>query len=298
MSQPPLNLFARRAEPGWVLERLRAAGTVSLTGTDGDWSRATLKVKLGFLKSATLTVSHSKAYYSGPDWGRQLDGMANYFAQIDERPPVQELVRGFRFALSFPDCAAPEENAPLEPVLRKVLRDLAHALDGVFFVPGVLFDRNGRILVGPEQHRHPDAEWPQFVGALSGVENHEPHSTDDDSEFEDAPPPTPERVAKRALVLSAMSARALSEINPDDGDMDALRRDLWSWVEESGLESELEANERAFLSSVEIPDEQHLVNAVWGSEGLAVLGWALRWWELPRYDQISEPPTFWKATHV
>jgi tetratricopeptide (TPR) repeat protein len=103
-------------------------------------------------------------------------------------------------------------------------------------------------------------------------------------------PPSAQRVAARALVLSAVIYRA--EMESDRfGDAESWRKQLLRWVDALDLGLELEPGERDLLHApVGVADKQAIVNAYWRASGLGVLAWALHRIELPAYDQNVDLP--------
>ncbi len=111
---------------------------------------------------------------------------------------------------------------------------------------------------------------------------------DDDEVLEEFIPPSPLRVARRALTLTAVIDRGnleRAELSKDAAD--AQHQDLIGWAKEDhDLTTEFEKSELEFLeSAVGALDEQSMINASWRIEGLAILAWALNLVELPVYDQ-------------
>jgi Domain of unknown function (DUF4272) len=100
-------------------------------------------------------------------------------------------------------------------------------------------------------------------------------------------PPLARQVAARALVLAAVAARGDLERQKDQT---ACHLPL-AWLRGVGGASALEGPERAFLNSAAGRAEEKVVTAAsWRREGLAVLAWALRQFELPAYDSPLVPP--------
>jgi len=111
----------------------------------------------------------------------------------------------------------------------------------------------------------------------------------------DLNPPSAERVLKRALVLAALSCRGIIE-----GDLANLERarglsaSLMAWLQDSGIEDELEPDETRLLH---LPfgslTQQQRTNMGWLAEGMVVLAWALGrtplppFWEQCNGGQIS-----------
>jgi hypothetical protein len=106
----------------------------------------------------------------------------------------------------------------------------------------------------------------------------------------DLHPPSPERVAARAIVLSAVACRGLIEKDASDSRAEDLRQRVLSWIQGIGAYDEAEEHERGLLSTpLGSLSEKDTVDASWKSEGMAVLGWALGLLALPAYDQECEP---------
>jgi hypothetical protein len=110
-----------------------------------------------------------------------------------------------------------------------------------------------------------------------------------DDNFEPAPP-SPERVAARALVLSAVSCRALIEKDAGKDGAEELRQEIFPWLELIGAASEMEAAETALVATPlgKLAPEKAR-NSSWQSEGMAVLAWALSCAELPPVHIQCEP---------
>lgn len=102
-------------------------------------------------------------------------------------------------------------------------------------------------------------------------------------------PPTPERVAQRALVVIALAWRAALEDGETAG-ADAQLAAGRSWLEAQGLLTEMEEQEQTLLcAGVGSWSSRDRVDHSWGSEGAAVLGWALGLVELPPHDTQVDP---------
>jgi hypothetical protein len=105
-------------------------------------------------------------------------------------------------------------------------------------------------------------------------------------------PPPARQVAARAMVLSTIVCRAYLEIEYHRGIHEHAEgvRGLLYWLAKRGLQSELEPDELQFLETpVGQASESAVENAYWRSEGLGVLAWALQRFELPPYDQRTNP---------
>jgi hypothetical protein len=107
-------------------------------------------------------------------------------------------------------------------------------------------------------------------------------------------PPSPKRVAARAMALAALVWRAHFEINlPDEpaAALDAARDHVFRWLKGLGIVSELEPQERDFFDApFGAVDHALVLQTAWRCEGLAVLAWALgRFFEIPPYDEVVLP---------
>ena len=291
----PINIFASRIDLPGIAKLLRGlALPIEIKGTDASWQSIKLTWKTGwFRKSPTLTISHSPDYYQGPGWGDQLRGMQSYFSRFPataRTPAVIDLVMTFKFALAFQ--AEPDLHLDSPDERTQVILALAAHLNGVIFTPTSLRDARGRILISASGKLDTDAVLPKLTANERPAIV--PAATGEEPEF---PPPAPERIARRALCFTAVTAKALLEpqnLSPAEAEHRCKR--LLNWVGELGLEKELEPNETALLHRpVGTLDEQDFVNAAWNLEGLAVLAWALRRFDLPPYDELVDPDALLKS---
>lgn len=114
---------------------------------------------------------------------------------------------------------------------------------------------------------------------------------DDDEDIPDPEPPLPARVARRALVLSALCCRSGIEDDADNPEAEAFRRDVLAWLEEVGASEEAEPEERAVLSApLGTLTERQVIDCGWRAEGLGVLAWALGRCDLPSYQTTVSAP--------
>lgn len=295
----PLNLFSHRIDPKGVLEVLRDFGDLRIDGDEDNWSSAILSWKRGFFGKHELTIGHNVEYYSGSGWPRQVAGMQGYFSTLPAGPALKDAMKAiasFCFALSLPDQEfdlLDDEDDPRLPVIFAV----AKHLDAVLFQPGFLFDAAGRVLLAPDGDKDPSAIAPesvQWTGAEVQDDGYDAQENDEDGE---PLPPEADKVMRRAMVLAALSARALTE-NEGPEDIAQVRQELSRWVSELGLEAEMEPQEAAFMAEPGIPDRRAMLNAVWRVEGLAVLAWALGLQEIPRHDELATPPALWDSLGV
>ena len=113
---------------------------------------------------------------------------------------------------------------------------------------------------------------------------------DYDDDF-DTIPPTAERVAARALVLTAVACRSSLEADAGSPEAEDFRESLVEWMRSAGLDGEAEGPELALLRApLGSLDEQATIDASWQGEGVGVLAWALRRYDLPSYDELVAPP--------
>src|SRR5262249_14579124 len=139
-----------------------------------------------------------------------------YFSRFplgDRENQLMATIGSFQFSLGThfdPDYEPPDDER-----LAAVCQ-LARILDGVLFSPSALRDPNGRMLVSADGEVDADAEWPKIgrlvetaaFGAKAG-HGEKPAVTEED-EWQ-AEPPSAERVARRAVALMILSARAVVE---------------------------------------------------------------------------------------
>jgi len=106
------------------------------------------------------------------------------------------------------------------------------------------------------------------------------------------------KAARRSLVLSAIVC--FGSINDFSGDpgADAVHERVIDWLTRLSLWDEVEpAEERILRAPFGALTAEEANRAVWRSEGLAVLAWALNWYDLPAHDQQIVPPAAAEAAH-
>lgn len=304
MAMEPITIFARIADPAGVARRLRElAPKVKLDGPDDDWRTAVVTVGRWRGKRA-VTFNHDPAYYAGPGWDGQMTGMRGYFARFPEtarKARALTLTTSFRFSLGV--VFDPDYDPAGDPRL-DILRAVAEVVDGVLFTPSALRDPAGRVLFGAggEAEEDPAAVWPRVLGEVSltdpaGAAMHEqsrPKPADDEAAAVTAP--SAERVARRALALTAVTARAILEQDAETPEATGTYKDLLAWVKAIGLRDEFEPDEWAVLQRPPgrlDPDMQ--TNATWRLEGLVVLAWALGRFEIPPHDQLVSLNPLWRS---
>jgi hypothetical protein len=103
-------------------------------------------------------------------------------------------------------------------------------------------------------------------------------------------PPSPERVAARALVLSVISCRGLIEQDAGEPEAERLRESLLGWLDSIGALAELESSETELISTpLGGLDRKRARQAGWQSEGMVVLAWALGFAKLPAFEVECDP---------
>jgi hypothetical protein len=285
MAQEPITIYSSRRDPGGVRrEILDRYPDAEVVGRGDQWKSITLRFKKG-RKSLALTFRHDPDYYAGPDWARQMNGMQGYFVRFPSSnrvPRVLGLIGTFRFALATEfdpdfDASGDERLAALFGV--------TSYLDGVLFTPSSLRDAHGRIILSVDGEHDDEVTWPESTPVVpASVELPE---AGDGPEPE---PPTAERVARRCLALAVVGGRAV--IERDHGPKaDSADQHKWltSWAKDFAILDEMEPDERKALNTKPGKlDRQVALDCMWRVEGLGVLLWALKRYELPRYDALVD----------
>ncbi|MBY0456878.1 MAG: DUF4272 domain-containing protein, partial [Gemmataceae bacterium] len=111
---------------------------------------------------------------------------------------------------------------------------------------------------------------------------------------------SPERVARRALALVAVTARAILE--QDDPNADNVREtysDLLQWVKDTGIDAEFESHEREAVNTPpgKLTSRQQ-IDSTWRLEGLVVLAWALKRFDLPPHDELVKLNPLWRSLGI
>jgi len=110
---------------------------------------------------------------------------------------------------------------------------------------------------------------------------------DDDFEPE---PPSARRVAARALILAAISCRALIEDDAAKDGAEELRASILPWLESIGTLGEAESSEVDLIATpLGALDDKRGLNVSWRSEGMAALAWVLNVSDLPPVNIQCEP---------
>jgi hypothetical protein len=305
MAAEPITVFARIADPAWVARRLRETrpGGVRLDGPDDDWRNAVVTVGTG-KRRRSLTFTHDPAYYSEPNWSGQMSGMRGYFSRFpdtDRKERVMLLTTTFRFSLG---TLFDPEFDPDDTILLGVLFDITGLLDGVLFTPSSLRDARGRVLFSADpDDEDPQAEWPEVLGEVSAADPSGAAMHDlsrpkppDEGPGEAADPPTPDRVARRALALTAVTARAILEQDTANPEAPGTYQDLLAWVKDVGIDDEFEPDEWEVLQRpLGKLEPRQQINSTWRLEGLVVLAWALGRFEIPPHDELVQLNPLWRS---
>jgi hypothetical protein len=291
----PITIFSYKIEPAGVLDLLRKlAPNLKVVGADADWQQATILGRRRLLaKRSVLTFRHDSGYYAGSNWLTQVRGMQNYFAQFPENENSQRillLIQSFRFALAV----APDPPLDLEGDDERlaIVYAVVKHLDGAIFTPTSLRDASGKILSHVQRDPDPDAVMPAIFKELSAAPRSERMVSEGGSiPDEEMTPPAPQRVARRACALATVAARALLEQEDyADPGVEDTRQRILQWVEQIGVHDELEPDEWKVLQRpLGKLVERDALNGTWRLEGLAILAWALKLFDLPPHDRPVDP---------
>lgn len=299
----PMAIFARTIDaPGVARLLCKFHPGVVLDGPEDSWRSAT--VSFG---SGKLTFTHDPEYYAEPHWSTQMNGMRGYYARFpdsEQKESAMMLTTTFKFSLGL--LIDLDASNQADPRLDLVFA-IAKFLDGVVFTPSYLFDANRRVLIGADGEIDPEAVWPR-VRAEVKIDRSR-HSDDSeklpDTNEDAASAPSAERVARRALALTALGARALLEQkgvvirrpsttswNPRNwlAEPEKQRREILVWIELVGIGEELEPGEWEVLQRpIGRLERQRQVDSTWRLEGLVVLSWALGRCQMPSHDKLVSP---------
>ncbi len=311
MAMEPATLFSRAADPAKVARRLRElAPEVKLDGPDDDWRNAVVAFRTG-KQTHFITLTYDPEYHREPNWSRQMDGMQGYFSRFpaSERQSTGLLLPStFQFSLGV--LFDPDEEVAGDRRLA-LLYDIAEFLDGVLFTPTALRDARGRILFGAagDIEEDPDATWPRVLATVDISAAKRTGVALEPDDAKDAP--SPARVARRALAMVALTARAILEQGgplrtPEPSrfgwlrslfsNQDALRRDVLKWVADVGIHDELEPDEWAILQRpIGKLAQAQQIQATWRHEGLVILAWALGRFEIPPPDRLVHCESLWQG---
>lgn len=295
MENEPITIFARIADPAGVAALLREMDPkVRIIGGDDEWEQA--EITFGRLRGKRrLILRHNPEYYAEPNWSAQMNGMRGYFSRFpdsERKPHVLLLTSTLRFALSaeLEPAIDPEGDPRLD-----VLFAVTDLIDGVLFTPSALRDSQGRILFSAHgaEDEDPEAEFPRVLAEVDVTEATE---GGDGNEEQQLDPPDATRVARRALALAAVTARAILEQDTDNEAAPSTAADLLAWLTDLRIADELEAEELAVLECpVGELEQGPQIGATWRLEGLGVLAWALGKYEIPAHDELVSLDALWES---
>ena len=98
-------------------------------------------------------------------------------------------------------------------------------------------------------------------------------------------PQSARRVARRSLVLSAVVCRGSIE-HGGDPDAEALYERILGWLTKLNLWDEVEPSEATMLRvPLGLLEERDVIQATWCVEGVAVLAWAIKRLDFPKYGE-------------
>jgi hypothetical protein len=92
------------------------------------------------------------------------------------------------------------------------------------------------------------------------------------------------------MVLTLVMYRASLEQFAGQAEYEALARQLPDWIDRLKLSSEIEKDEDSLLrAALGKADEKVIRNSGWRTEGLAVLAWALKRFDIPSHEELTDP---------
>ena len=300
MAFEPISVFSHRIDPEGVAALLRSsAADVEVYGPDDDWTKIVVvfgKRRL-FREARVLTLGHNAEYYNGPGWSKQVAGMQNYFSNFPDcsaKAEVMRIIRTFRFSLSVPQHDLDIDSSDDRLAL---VHAVCRHLDAAIFTPSSLRDAAGRVIIDAGGYSDPSAVLPSPPATTDARGTTADPPDDDEGDEYEPQPPLANQVARRSLVLTAVSARATLELDAQQiEDADTHGQRIATWIEEVGVSDELEPDEWKVLQRpVGTLDERSLLDSMWRVEGLAVLAWALGLHPLPRYDELVVPPKLYES---
>ncbi|MBL9203075.1 MAG: DUF4272 domain-containing protein [Opitutaceae bacterium] len=111
----------------------------------------------------------------------------------------------------------------------------------------------------------------------------------DENQF-DFEPPSAETVARRALILAAISYRGFVDLVTDDPKIPQRIATTTASLTRLGLDADMTPWEKDVLkTNLGALTPRDRINSSWVSEGLVVLAWALQKSELPAFDDQCDP---------
>jgi hypothetical protein len=112
----------------------------------------------------------------------------------------------------------------------------------------------------------------------------------ENQDYEELPRPTAEKVARRAIILSVVSCRAINNQQPDNHQAASLAERACDWLQSIGLHEEVTDWERRILTTpFGSLTERDAINGSWLSEAVLVLAWSLGRTELGDFYLQCDP---------
>ncbi len=112
----------------------------------------------------------------------------------------------------------------------------------------------------------------------------------EDEDGIDRSPPQPMRVAQRALIQSAVVCRGSIDSGAGDPNVEETNDRILAWLDDISLTPEMEPIEAEMLSApLGALSRQQVIRATWAAEGLAILAWSLRRFDLPQHFIKVDP---------
>lgn len=129
-------------------------------------------------------------------------------------------------------------------------------------------------------------------GDVRGLSASTPGDLDVPEEDLGVEPPGPDRVARRAAILAAVTIRGFVESDDTLEDPVTILREDLAFVADLNLAADMEPDEAALLAAPHGSlDDQRRIDAIWRTEGFGMLLWALGLLDrLPPIDQTFSPP--------
>ncbi len=293
MAVENLTLFCLRSNPEGVIQTVKKLHPeLVIAGTVRDWSKVSIAVGKSRSRKSMMLL-HDPEVYEGSSWMKQLLQLQQTLARYPASPhraKAMELALSFNFALTVQ--ADPELNWNGKDERVAILKALAQSMDGVFHTPTTLRSAEGRVLISSQGEHDPKARFPEMME--SGLA-----SDDDDLELTKTipakmhAPPSSLQVAKRCLVMMAISARAqLEQAGHANASLNHRAQQIAAWLKGLHIDDALEPDDWTVLQSpISHLGSQDTLNAMWYLEGLAVLAWALGRSTLPAYDEMADAST-------
>lgn len=294
---PPITAYLTRLDTAGLVELVQELDSkAQITHDDDGGLRLVARVPhpVGEL---VATVRYDPAYLDGAAGAEQRAGMQAYFRRFPCPPERVEAVVAATAVLTDAVTVLyePDQLEDTDDPRDGLVWGLAQAFDGVIFLPGMLFDKEGRVLLAAHGDVDPAARLPADAHAASPTDGAEPAAAQGEQAVDDneVPPPSADHVARRALVLAAVAGRSmLEQMHLSGDDMTAPLARLQAWAHALGIHTEAEDDEWAHvLTPAGALTSQELINGMWRLEGLGVLAWALGIFDLPTYDALVDPDT-------